>query len=194
MNDYSRRGFLAAAGGALAAAWLTADVPKLLATAEDAARAGREEPPPPFQFLTAAQAADLEAATSQIFPSDDTPGAKEAHVVYFIDKALATWQKDQRPDFTKGLAELARRASAASGGNGTSRRFAALTAEQQHDIIAALETDKDPFFFSLRGATIAGMFANPEYGGNYRKLGWQLVGFNDQFSWTAPFGWYDANA
>jgi gluconate 2-dehydrogenase gamma chain len=194
MNDYSRRGFIAAAGGALAAAWLTADVPKLLATADDAARAGRENPPPPFQFLTAAQAADLDAATAQIMPSDDTPGAREAHVVYFIDRSLATWNKEQRPDFTKGLAELAKRAGAASGGNGSPKSFATLTSDQQRDVIASLEKDQHPFFFALRGATIAGMFSNPEYGGNFRKQGWKLLGFNDQFSWAAPFGWYDANA
>jgi hypothetical protein len=35
------------------------------------------------------------------------------------------------------------------------------------------------------------MFANPEYGGNFQKTGWKLIGFTDQFSWAAPFGWYD---
>ena len=46
----------------------------------------------------------------------------------------------------------------------------------------------------LRFATVAGMFANPEYGGNADKTGWKLLGFNDQFSWSSPFGWYDRNA
>ena len=190
MTDFSRRGFIATAGGALAAAWLTADAAKLLAAAEHAARAGRESPPPPFQFLTAAQAADLDAATSQIIPSDDTPGAREAHVVYFIDQSLATWAKDQRPHFTKGLAELRTRAAKAHPSAGS---FAALMNEQQRDIIASLEKDKHPFFQALRGATIAGMFTNPSYGGNFNKSGWKLIGFDDRFSWAAPFGWYDAN-
>ena len=177
----------------MAAAWLTADVSKLLEAANHAVRAGRENPPPPLQFLSAAQAADLDAATAQIFPTDDTPGAHEARVVYFIDRALATWQKDQRRVFTNGLAELTKRARALTGGNGSSKPFAGLSRDQQHDVIASLEKDDHPFFNTLRGATIAGMFANPEYGGNYRKIGWQLLGFNDQFSWAAPFGWYDAN-
>ena len=43
----------------------------------------------------------------------------------------------------------------------------------------------------MRGATIAGMFSNPEYGGNRDKIGWKLLGFEDRFSWAAPFGWYD---
>ena len=41
---------------------------------------------------------------------------------------------------------------------------------------------------------MAGMLANPEYGGNYNKSGWKMIGFVDQFSWSAPFGWYDQHA
>lgn len=169
----------------MAAAWLTADNDNLLAAARhaEAARAGET---PPFLFLTAQQAADIDAATSQIVPTDETPGAHEARVVHFIDKALATWQKDQRPDFEKGLAELRKRAGDVP--------FASLPADRQTAVIASLEKDKDPFFFALRGATIAAMFSNPEYGGNFNKSGWKLLGFDDRFSWAPPFGWYDANA
>jgi gluconate 2-dehydrogenase gamma chain len=191
MTEMSRRGFITAAGGTFAAAWLTADVANLIASGEFAARAGTENPPPPFTFLTAAQAADLDAATSQIIPSDDTPGAHEARVVYFIDKSLATWARDQRPAFKKGLAELRVRTKKQ---NPSAASFAALTEEQRHAVIASLETDKDPFFFVLRGATVTGMLSNPSYGGNFEKAGWKLIGFDDRFSWTAPFGWYDANA
>lgn len=191
MTDISRRGFIAAAGGTLAAAWLTADVAKLLAAGEHAARAERENPPPPFQFLSADQAADLDAATSQIIPTDDSPGAHEARVVYFIDKSLATWAKDQRPAFSKGLAELRARAKKE---NPSAKSFAALTDDQQHAVIASLETDKNEFFFLLKAATVTGMFCNPSYGGNFDKTGWKMIGFIDQFSWAPPFGWYDANA
>jgi gluconate 2-dehydrogenase gamma chain len=188
--EITRRGFITSAGGAFAAAWLSADVEKLLAAGAHAARAARENPPPPLEFLTAAQAADLDAATSQIIPTDDTPGAHEARVVYFIDKSLVTWAKDQRPEFKNGLAELRGRASKSVPG---ATSFASLTDDQRHAVIASLETDKHAFFFLLRGATIAGMLSNPEYGGNFNKAGWKLIGFNDQFSWAPPFGWYDAN-
>jgi gluconate 2-dehydrogenase gamma chain len=190
MTEISRRGFITAAGGSLAAAWLLVDGRKLLVAGAHAARAARQNPPPAFEYLTATQAADLDAATSQIIPSDDgTPGAHEARVVYFIDKSLATWAKDQRPAFTKGLAELRKRAAGVEKG----KSFASLTREQQHDVIASLEKDKDPFFGALRGATVVGMLANPEYGGNLGKTGWKMIGFDDRFSWAAPFGWYDAN-
>ena len=189
--EITRRGFIASAGGAFAAAWLSADPSKLLAAGAHAARAARENPPPPFEFLTADEAADLDAAASQIIPTDDSPGAHEARVVYFIDKSLTTWAKDQRPGFQTGLAELRARAAKSVPG---ATSFASLTDEQRHAVIASLEADKHAFFFTLRGATITGMLANPEYGGNFDKLGWKLIGFDDRFSWAAPFGWYDANA
>ena len=189
MTDTSRRAFLASAGGTLAAAWIATDVANLLDAGRYAAWAGRQSPPPPVEYLGPGDAADIEAAASQIIPTDDTPGAKEARVVYFIDKGLATWQKDQRADFGKGVSELRRRARAVRPG----ASFAALTSEEQHAIMIALEKDRHPFFGAIRGATIAGMLANPEYGGNHDKSGWKMIGFVDQFSWAPPFGWYDAN-
>lgn len=185
-----RRAFLASAGGSLAAAWLATDVARLLAAGEHAAAAGRQNPPPPFEYFKTLDAADVEAATSQIIPSgDDGPGAREARVVYFIDRGLATWQKDQRDAFRKGIAELRRRARAHGA-----KSFAALSDAQQQSVIAAMDKENHEFFFALRGATIVGMFSNPEYGGNFGKSGWKLIGFVDQFSWAPPFGWYDANA
>ena len=188
MTDLSRRSFLAASAGTLASAWLLADAAGLVAAGEHAARATRAIPPLPFEFLTPADAADIEAAAAQIIPTDETPGAREARVVYFIDKSLATWGTSQRAPFRRGLGELRKRARA----HGASS-FAALTDAQQHAVMASLERDRHAFFFTLRGATLTGMLANPEHGGNHEKSGWKLIGFTDQFSWAPPFGWYDAN-
>ena len=188
MTEISRRTFLAASGGAVAGAWLLADAAHLLASGAHAARAGRAVPPLPFEYLNAADAADLEAAASQIIPTDETPGAREARVVYFIDKSLATWAKDQRPRFRGAVTELRKRARAQGATS-----FAALAEAQRHAVMVALEKDRHEAFQAIRGATIAGMLSNPEYGGNHGKSGWKMIGFNDQFSWAPPFGWYDAN-
>jgi gluconate 2-dehydrogenase gamma chain len=141
--------------------------------------------------LSDADAADIEAAAAQIIPSDGTPGAREARVVYFIDRSLGTFAKDQRPAFEKAAKELRARAAKIQPG---AKSFASLSAEKQIAALTAMEKEKGSAFNMLRGATIAGMFANPEYGGNYNKAGWNLLGFNDQFSWASPFGWYDRNA
>ena len=191
MAEFSRRQFIAATGGTLASIWLAAEVKELIAAGEHAARAARQGTPPPFLVLTADQAADLEAATAQILPTDETPGAKEARVVYFIDKSLTTFAKEQRPIFEKGLKDLRSRAGKV---NRNAKSFAALSDEQQIAVLAKLEKDKSEFFEVLRGATVVGMLANPEYGGNYNKVGWKMIGFDDRFSWSAPFGWYDRDA
>ena len=47
---------------------------------------------------------------AQIFPTTDTPGAREANVVYFIDLALTTFAKDAQPVYAKGFADLADKA------------------------------------------------------------------------------------
>lgn len=188
MAEFSRRQFIAATGGAVASIWLAAEAKDLIAAATHAARAARQAPPPPFQVLTPEQAADIEAATAQIVPTDDTPGARDARVVYFIDKSLATFGKDQRPAFEKGLKDLRSRAAKV---NRNAKSFAALTEPQQIAVLTRLEKDKSEFFELLRGATIVGMLSNPEYGGNFNRNGWKMIGFDDRFSWSAPFGWYD---
>jgi gluconate 2-dehydrogenase gamma chain len=182
MSNLSRRQFVTSAAASAAAAWLAFETRDVLAAGLHAMRAE------PFQFLNAADAADLEAATAQIIPSDGSPGAREARVVHFIDRSLATFAKDQRGIFAKGVKELRKRSAKIQRGADS---FAALSNEHQIAVIAALEKDKHPFFDALRGATIVGMLSTPEYGGNFEKTGWKLIGFNDQFSWAQPFGWYD---
>ena len=185
MTEISRRQFLAASGVAAASIWITAEARDLLASSKHAATANR------FQVLSDADGADLEAAMAQIIPTDETPGAREARVVYFVDHGLATFAKDQRATFEKGAKTLRTRASKVSRG---AKSFAELTSAQQIAVLTAMEKDKDPFFPQLRAATVTGMLANPEYGGNADKTGWKMIGFIDQFSWQSPFGWYDRNA
>jgi gluconate 2-dehydrogenase gamma chain len=185
MNDLSRRTFLATAGAAAATIWIAAETRDLLAAGLHAAQAKR------FDVLSDADAIELEAATAQIIPTDETPGAREARVIYFIDRSLGTFAKDQRKTFEKCASELRSRAGKAQRGT---RSFAALPEDKQIEVLTAMEKQKPELFGAIRFATIAGMLANPEYGGNYNKTGWKWIGFDDRFSWAAPFGWYDRNA
>lgn len=190
MSLVSRRSFLSALSVSIAGTWLVDDADVLRAAARRAARAARRSPPAPFRVLTADQAADLDALTAQIIPTDDTPGAREAHVVRFIDEALATFAKDERPMFEKGYAAFRARVAKTH----RARSFVALTSAQQIGLLTTLEKEKSEFFELMRGATIGGMLANPEYGGNYDKIGWKMIGFQDRFAWGPPFGWYDRDA
>jgi Gluconate 2-dehydrogenase subunit 3 len=187
----TRRGALAALAGGATSIWLGAvvDPRELLAAGAHAAAALRQTPPPTFQVLTPEQAADIEAFTSRIIPSDDgTPGAREAGVVYFIDHALATFAKERQGPLGQMLKTLT--ADVQKRYPGT-KSFAALDVKRQDAMIAALEKAKSPVFEGLRQATIDGMFSSPDYGGNRNQVGWKLLGFANQSSWQAPFGWYD---
>jgi gluconate 2-dehydrogenase gamma chain len=184
MTAISRRQFVVASGAAAASVWVAAEARELFAAGLHAAKATR------FDVLSAADAADIEAACAQIIPSDATPGAREARVIYFIDHSLGTFAKDERQVFTTGAKELRTRAAKVKPG---ATSFAALSSAQQAAVLTAMEKEKHSFFMPLRAATMAGMLANPEYGGNYNKAGWKLIGFDDHFSWGPPFGWYDRN-
>jgi len=174
MSD-SRRNFLIKSFGASGAAWMTANWPTQVAAAEKAQSLGN------FTYFTREQAADVDAMAAQIYPSDSTPGAKEAQVIYFIDLALVTFAQDKQDIYTKGLAEL----SSHTGG----KPFASLPTDQQIQTLTMIE--KTPFFRTVRDHTIMGMFAAPQHGGNFKKTGWTQIGYDDSLNFRAPFGAYD---
>ena len=103
-KDYSRRMFLRVMGGALGGAWLTLDLSKVAAAANAAQRAQEEPGEPSTAFLSQAELADVDAIAAQIVPGDSTPGAREAGVALFIDRALATFFGRMAPDFRSQLA------------------------------------------------------------------------------------------
>lgn len=183
----SRREFLASSLSGIGGTWVAANlagIEEAQAYVQQAARAGRT---PPFAFFTAEQAAEVEAMAAQIIPTDSTPGAREARVIHFIDRALTTFEKGRQEDYRKGLDELAAQTKQVVPG---ASRFSALTGEQQIQVLTAME--RTPFFTLVRTHTITGFFAAPIHGGNANKVGWTLVNFDDSMRFTPPFGYYDA--
>ena len=183
----SRRAFLAAAGAA-GSAWALAD-PDLVHTALVHARARAGSQAPQFAALTAGQAADLEAVAMRIFPTDETPGAREAGVIHFLDQSLATFAAPQKPLLLAGLADLNQKAAARWPGTAS---FAALSPERQDELLKSVE--ETPFFGAVRFATVVGMLGNPSLGGNRGQTGWKLIGFEGHGIFQPPFGYYDAEA
>ncbi|MCC7054429.1 MAG: gluconate 2-dehydrogenase subunit 3 family protein [Gemmatimonadaceae bacterium] len=183
MNDWeqapppvSRREFVGLA--ALGAAWLAAGTA--------CARSDGTPASAPLVHLTAAQAAQVDAITARILPTDDTPGAREAGVVSFIDQSLKGFAKQQAPLFAEGLAALG---EAVARQHGSTATFASLTAAQQDAMLRGIE--KTPFFQAIRFATLAGFLSLPKYGGNRDYVGWDFIGQERAMQHSAPFGWYD---
>ena len=183
--DISRRLFMMKSCAGLGSIWLASCLPEIIAAQEHAHRTAQSGTPTGFEFFTPEAAAEVESMAAQIIPTDDTPGAREARVIHFIDRALATFAAGERTAFSDGLKDLQKKARKF----GKAKRFSDLSAEQQIAVLKKIETSQ--FFELVRTMTILGMFSSPEYGGNYNKIGWKLLGFEDQFFFKAPFGFYD---
>src|SRR6059036_1467563 len=89
MNErvLSRRHFFRRSCSGVGAAWLAAHMPEIVAAREHAHRVAGSAAPARLDFFSPEQAAEVEAVAGQILPTDSTPGAREAQVIYFIDRA-----------------------------------------------------------------------------------------------------------
>lgn len=185
-NGNARRSFLLSSGGILTSAWLASQWPEIAAAHEHAAYAASMPTPTGNEFFSASDAADVDAIAAQIVPSGDTAGAREAHVIFFIDRSLATFFSGLAPSFREGLVDFQTAFRTAYPG---APSFAAASAEQQYAFLGT--TDRTAFFDTVRMLTLLGMFTDPRYAGNYKQAGWKLIGFEDQHAFTPPFGHYD---
>ena len=185
-NEFDRREFLSAGLRGGSAAWATLHWPAVMAAAEHAAHARQAVTPPQLEVLSAEQAAAVDAVASRIIPSDDSPGAHEAGVIYFIDRALSTFSSDARDDYQRGLPVFDAKTHEMFP---TLERFCRATPEQQDAVLKALEGQ--PIFELIRTHTLMGFLADPLRGGNRGESGWKLIAFDSSPAFAPPFGYYD---
>ena len=186
-NLEDRRAFLRAASAA-GVAWAAGDLLQVKEALAWAAQQVQTGAAGNLEAFTRSEGEVVDALTSRILPSvDGRPGAREAGVLYFIDRALTTFNAGQKKPYADGIADLNRRAARKRKG---ATSFAALTAEQQDEVLHAIE--KTPFFETARFDTICGTFALPTWGGNHDHAGWRLIGLTHQPAFQPPFGYYDA--
>ncbi|WP_339670791.1 gluconate 2-dehydrogenase subunit 3 family protein [Dasania marina] len=182
-KQLTRRRFMQASSNMVGCAWLTLSLPAIGAAGQEAMAAKNNSAA--YRVLSPAQALAVDAVAAQIIPTDDSPGAREAGVIYFIDNVLQNEQAHIADIIKDGAQALDAHAQSLHG-----KVFIALASDQQIHLLQSIE--ETPFFELLRFLTLCGMFANPSYGGNQNKVGWDLLGFKDQGYWQAPFGYYDA--
>jgi gluconate 2-dehydrogenase gamma chain len=204
MNSFNsaRRDFLQLLGGTASAAWLSANWPGLVSAAEHAHQAAKVGSPA-LEVLTADQAREVEALTACIIPSGETPGAREAGVVYFIDRALKTFFREALPVYQKGIEATQKTTAELFPGL---PRFSAASEDQKLKIFAHIVSESEreaggsrrlapgtspDFFQTLRVHTIFGFLIDPEGGGNRDYAGWNAIGRDPSHSFSAPFGFYD---
>jgi gluconate 2-dehydrogenase gamma chain len=201
INELSRRRFLSQAGIGVSAAWVSAHWPEMVSAATHARQAAQSSAAYKFEFFSSAEASEIDALSARIIPTDDTPGAREAGVVYFIDRALVTFGSGDQQKYREGLPELQSQVRAKFPGV---EKFSVLTPKQQDELLQAIEasqTERAPgrrlnaaqtFLEALWVATISGFLIDPEVGlGNRGGVGWKVIGREPEHSFQPPFGYYD---
>ena len=201
-NDLSRRHFLLQAGTGLSAIWLSTNWPSILAAATHAHQSVQSSAPPKFHFFSPEQAKEIDAVTSRIIPSDSTPGAREAGVVYFIDRALVTFADDSQDTYKQGLPDLQVKTREIFP---DLAMFSDASATHQDEILRWFDKQANSagrrafrsgsaassFFETIRVHTVMGYLIDPEAGGNRDGVGWKLIGRDLSHAFQPPFGYYD---
>jgi gluconate 2-dehydrogenase gamma chain len=174
-HDLLKRAGLA--GIAVAVPGAGAVVSRLDEDTADAAAPEREA----REAFTSAESDMIEAIVARLIPSDaNGPGAAEARVSRYIDRALAGALAHLAPFYSNGLAAVDAYAKSAYGA-----AFTSLPPDKQDAALADMEADKatgftpssSPFFETIREHALQGMFGDPYYGGNANFAGWDLIGF-----------------
>jgi gluconate 2-dehydrogenase gamma chain len=208
ITELDRRQFLSRGLATLGATWTAVQWPAVLSAAEHAHKVVAFPENQKWEFFTPAEAKEIEALASCIIPSDGTPGAREAGVVYFIDRALVTFSVDEQQRYRQGLPEIQKRVTELFPGVAL---FSAATPEQQEAVLASLDEASDktapqrpqrlryrpspaqPLFETLRVHTIAGFLIDPEADrkGNRGGVGWTVIGRELSHSFKPPFSQID---
>jgi gluconate 2-dehydrogenase gamma chain len=208
LTELDRRQFLSRGLAALGATWTTAHWPAVLAAADHAHRAAASPETQKFEYLTPEEAKEIAAIASCIIPSDGTPGAREAGVIYFIDRALVTFSVDDQKTYREGLPAIQKRLKELFP---SATVFSVATAEQQETVLESLDqvgsknpprrpranflpgSAAQPLFELIRAHTLAGFLVDPESdrNGNRGGVGWTLIGRLPEHTFQPPFGSYD---
>ena len=201
-----RREFLGGVGLGVAGAAIAQAPPAAAQSPTSPAPTQFAAEPAGYAFLKPAEARFVEALVDHMVPKDDLTGSgTDIGIATYIDRALAGgWGKGDRL-YTAGPwqtgtpnqgyqlpltpAELYR--AGIAGCDAYCRKthgkvFANCTAEHKEAFLKDLQAGKITLSGGLPGRALftamyenvmEGLFADPIYGGNKDKVGWQLVGF-----------------
>ena len=184
-QSISRRDFVRGTGAVAGSAAFRLPAAALAAAATAATSACTQKAA--FRTLSNADAREIEAIAARILPSTETPGAREAGVIYFIDNVLGDAFAGMATPLRASLERFQQDVGERFDG---SQRFSDLATDEQD---TWLKTQEDGALFSMvYPLTIMGFFAMSQYGGNRDNVGWKLIDFEGHGASAPPFGYYDA--
>ena len=139
----------------------------------------------PLTNLTARETEILSAMIDRLIPSDELgPGALDAGVIRYIDRALSEAESDAADGYRAGLAALDTYSRYTRGGP-----FIDLSTVDQDSVLIDVQIGaatgagvgfvggSGSFFNMVKSHTWQGMFGDPQYGGNVNFVGWDLLDY-----------------
>jgi hypothetical protein len=131
---------------------------------------------PSAPALTTGRSKTLEAVVARILPGTDGPGAAKTDVIVSVERAMRhPALRGLRPGIERMLDQLDAVAYERYG-----TVFCARAADEQDDLLRALERDADAgsrfLLRSLIGFSLEGLLGDPVLGGNRDFLGWKAIG------------------
>ena len=139
----------------------------------------------PLTNLTARETEILSAMVDRLIPSDELgPGALDAGVLQYIDRALSEAESDSSEVYRSGLAALDTYSRYTRGGP-----FIDLSTIDQDSVLIDVQLgvatgagvgfvgSSGSFFNMVKSHTWQGMFGDPKYGGNVNFAGWDLIDY-----------------
>jgi gluconate 2-dehydrogenase gamma chain len=132
----------------------------------------------PLQTFSREEARLVEALCDQVIPADDTPGAKQAGVLYYIDRQLAGPLRRFQGVYRDGLSKLRDVCRDRTGQDFADLPFAEQTKLLQH--VESSDVEKLAGFWRLViDHTMQGFYGSPVHGGNRDQVSWEMLGIRD---------------
>lgn len=142
---------------------------------------GCRQSPVSWQFFTAEEAQLVEVMSGRIIPSDETPGAIEAGVVYFIDQQLSSHYRRWSLVYREALDGIQKIAQTEHG-----EVFESLDPEQMDRLLERMEDGSLPgelnpgnlmtrFFHRFVDHCMQGYYGDPRHGGNRNWVSYQML-------------------
>jgi len=139
-------------------------------------------PPAPYQFFSENEAGLLIPICEQIIPADDTPGATEAGVIYYIDRQLTGALSRHQQAYRLGLESFRQTCLQVY-----KTPFEKLPFDGQTEALRLMESGKVPqelwgdrrsqeFFNLVLDHTRQGFYGSPRHGGNRDYASYRMIG------------------
>ena len=134
-----------------------------------------------YHFFSPEEALCIIAFCEQIIPKDESPGATDAGVIYYIDRQLSGVFQYNQETYRNGIKDLQEYCTQKHG-----KTFEKLIFDEQTNILKKLESNElsqtewtkgkaSDFFNLVRSHTMQGFYGSPIHGGNKDYMSFEML-------------------